>query len=62
MLGALAATGAGSGRIAVPGPHPLVPLLLGAGWRIADQDTFMADETALTRLRPDRYVPHPDLG
>ncbi|MER7370764.1 hypothetical protein ABT353_49385, partial [Nonomuraea wenchangensis] len=62
VLGALAATGARTGRIAVPGPHPLVPLLLGAGWRIADQDTFMADEAALARLRPDRYVPHPDLG
>ncbi|MEU6729498.1 GNAT family N-acetyltransferase [Nonomuraea wenchangensis] len=62
VLGALAAAGARTGRIAVPGPHPLVPLLLGAGWRIGDQDTFMADEAALARLRPDRYVPHPDLG
>ncbi|MEU4514608.1 GNAT family N-acetyltransferase [Nonomuraea wenchangensis] len=62
VLGALAATGARTGRIAVPGPHPLVPLLLGAGWHIADHDTLMADEAALARLRPDRYVPHPDLG
>ncbi|MER7504840.1 hypothetical protein AB0L05_21045 [Nonomuraea pusilla] len=49
-------------RIAVPGVHPLVPELIGAGWRVADMDTFMADDAALALVRPDRYVPHPDLG
>ncbi|NUW36660.1 GNAT family N-acetyltransferase [Nonomuraea sp. SMC257] len=49
-------------RIAVPGVHPLVSLLVEAGWRIGDLDTFMADDGALSLIRPDRYVPHPDLG
>ncbi|WP_345562842.1 GNAT family N-acetyltransferase [Nonomuraea rosea] len=67
VLGSLAAvraefTAIGTAQIAVPGTHPLVPVLLGAGWRIADMDTFMADEAALAAIRPDRYLPHPDLG
>ncbi|WP_090939423.1 GNAT family N-acetyltransferase [Nonomuraea jiangxiensis] len=62
VLGALAATRARTARIAVPGPHPLVPALLGAGWRIGDLDTVMADDAALALIQPDRYVPHPDLG
>ncbi|GAA1017263.1 hypothetical protein Aple_094450 [Acrocarpospora pleiomorpha] len=67
VLGALAAaaerTGAGgAARIAVPGMHPLVPVLIGAGWRIGDMDTFMANDTALTMIHPARYIPHPDLG
>ncbi|NJP95997.1 GNAT family N-acetyltransferase [Nonomuraea sp. FMUSA5-5] len=41
-------------QVAVPGTHPLVPVLLGAGWRIADMDTFMADDAALAVIRPDR--------
>ncbi|WP_336216187.1 GNAT family N-acetyltransferase [Nonomuraea sp. LPB2021202275-12-8] len=43
VLGALATTEARTARIAVPGTHPLVPALLGAGWHIADMDTLMAD-------------------
>ncbi|GAA3175145.1 GNAT family N-acetyltransferase [Nonomuraea roseoviolacea] len=70
VLGALAATvrasAAGStpqvARIAVPGVHPLVTPLVEAGWRIGDLDTFMADDAALSLIRPDCYVPHPDLG
>ncbi|MEO3872176.1 GNAT family N-acetyltransferase [Nonomuraea sp. B12E4] len=62
VLGALAGTRARSARMAVPGTHPLVPALLGAGWRIADMDTLMADDAVLALIRPDRYVPHPDLG
>ncbi|MEU7744968.1 GNAT family N-acetyltransferase [Nonomuraea sp. NPDC049158] len=62
VLGALAATQARTARIAVPGTHPLVPTLLGAGWRIADMDTLMADDAGLELIQPDRYVPHPDLG
>ncbi|NUW41446.1 GNAT family N-acetyltransferase [Nonomuraea rhodomycinica] len=49
-------------RIAVPGVHPLVSPLVEAGWRIGDLDTFMADDGALSLIRPDRYIPHPDLG
>lgn len=62
VLGALAAVRARTARIAVPGTHPLVPTLIGAGWRIADMDTLMADDLGLALIRPDRYVPHPDLG
>ncbi|MEU8250710.1 GNAT family N-acetyltransferase [Nonomuraea sp. NPDC048916] len=62
VLGALAAIGAPSGRIAVPGTNPVLPLLIGAGWRIQDMDTLMADDAARALLHPDRYVPHPDLG
>ncbi|GAA4921385.1 GNAT superfamily N-acetyltransferase [Nonomuraea thailandensis] len=50
------------GKIAVPGPHPLVPALIAAGWRIRDLDTLMADDAALALIHPDRYIPHPDLG
>ncbi|MBB6552622.1 GNAT family N-acetyltransferase [Nonomuraea rubra] len=52
----------GTAKIAVPGTHPLVPVLVAAGWRIGDLDTLMADDAALGLIRPDRYVPHPDLG
>jgi GNAT superfamily N-acetyltransferase len=73
VLGALAAIAAGNGagpvagrtrtaRLAVPGVHPLVPVLIGAGWRISDMDTFMANEAALAVIHPGRYIPHPDLG
>nr|WP_157554520.1 GNAT family N-acetyltransferase [Herbidospora sakaeratensis] len=66
VLGALAATTGGTfphvARIAVPGVHPLVPVLIGAGWRISDMDTFMADDAALAMIDPGRYIPHPDLG
>ncbi|WP_214415089.1 hypothetical protein [Sphaerisporangium fuscum] len=62
VLGALATAQARIARIAVPGLHPLVPALLGAGWHIADMDTLMADDAGLALIHPDRYVPHPDLG
>ncbi|MEV4113835.1 GNAT family N-acetyltransferase [Nonomuraea sp. NPDC049695] len=62
VLATLTAAAPPAAQVAVPGTHPLVPVLLGAGWRIADMDTFMADEAALAVLRPDRYIPHPDLG
>ncbi|WP_405087229.1 GNAT family N-acetyltransferase [Microbispora sp. NBC_01389] len=54
-----ACSGAGSVEIAVPGTHPLLPLLLDAGWRIDDKDTLMTSEDF---LRFDCYIPHPDLG
>ncbi|GAA0937060.1 GNAT family N-acetyltransferase [Nonomuraea longicatena] len=59
------ASGAGSASVAVmavPGGHLLAPTLAEAGWRIADMDTFMADERAVDLVRTDRYLPHPDLG
>ncbi|MEU8196768.1 GNAT family N-acetyltransferase [Microbispora amethystogenes] len=54
-----ACSGAGSVEIAVPGTHPLLSLLLDAGWRIDDMDTLMTSEDL---LRLDCYIPHPDLG
>ncbi|WP_181019881.1 GNAT family N-acetyltransferase [Nonomuraea typhae] len=62
VLGALAAARPAGARIALPGTHPLVPVLIGAGWRIMDMDTLMADDEAGALIQPDRYVPHPDLG
>ncbi|MFC0865420.1 GNAT family N-acetyltransferase [Sphaerimonospora cavernae] len=47
-------------QVAVPGVHPLLPMLLDAGWRITDMDTVMTSEEGLVQL--DRYLPHPDLG
>ncbi|GAA2206917.1 hypothetical protein GCM10009850_023750 [Nonomuraea monospora] len=61
VLAALA-TAQGTAKLALPGTHPLLPSLLAAGWRIHDLDTLMADDAALALIRPDRYVPHPDLG
>lgn len=46
--------------IALPGPHPAVPPLLAAGFRVADIDTFMASELDAWAL--ERYFPGPDLG
>ncbi|MEV4454965.1 GNAT family N-acetyltransferase [Microbispora sp. NPDC049633] len=51
--------GAARVHLAVPGTHPLLPLLLEAGWRIGDMDTLMTSEDF---MRLDCYIPHPDLG
>jgi hypothetical protein len=43
-------------RITLPGPHPALPSLLRAGFRITDQDTYMAgpvDPVDLLRLLPN---------
>ncbi|WP_169986424.1 GNAT family N-acetyltransferase [Microbispora sp. H10836] len=50
---------AGRVHLAVPGTHPLLPLLLETGWRIGDMDTLMTSEDF---MRLDCYTPHPDLG
>jgi GNAT superfamily N-acetyltransferase len=47
-------------KIALPGPHPAVPPLLAAGFRVADQDTYMASELDAWEL--ERYFPAPELG
>lgn len=44
---------------AVPGDHPLLPLLLHEGWHIDDMDNLMTSDDI---MQLDRYVPHPDLG
>ncbi|OPG06923.1 GNAT family N-acetyltransferase [Microbispora sp. GKU 823] len=51
--------GAGPVHVAVPGAHPLLALLLDAGWRIGDMDTLLTSEDF---MRLDCYAPHPDLG
>ncbi|MEV4299613.1 GNAT family N-acetyltransferase [Microbispora rosea] len=51
--------GAGPVHVAVPGVHPLLALLLEAGWHIGDMDTLLTSEDF---MRLDRYAPHSDLG
>ncbi|MBE3013544.1 GNAT family N-acetyltransferase [Microbispora sp. NEAU-D428] len=46
-------------HVAVPGTHPLLALLLDAGWHIGDMDTLLTSEDF---MRLDCYAPHPDLG
>jgi hypothetical protein len=46
--------------VALAGPHPAVLPLLGAGFRVADLDFFMASELDAWAL--ERYFPGPDLG
>ena len=43
----------------VPGPHPVLPVLLEAGYRIVDRDTFCASEPGW--LDPERILPNPAL-
>jgi len=50
----------GQALVCLPAPHPAVRMLLGAGWRIGDQDLFMATDPAL--LDPHRTVPSPALA
>ncbi|WP_182903433.1 GNAT family N-acetyltransferase [Microbispora sp. H10830] len=50
---------AGVVHVAVPGTHPLLALLLDAGWHIGDMDTLLTSEDF---MRLDCYAPHPDLG
>ncbi len=42
--------------VAVPGPNPVLPYLLDAGFRIEDHDTFMASEPGL--IDPERILPN----
>jgi len=55
-----AAEGASSISLALLGPHPCLADLLDAGFRLTDQDTFMASRPDLIDAR--RYAPSPDLG
>jgi GNAT superfamily N-acetyltransferase len=43
----------------VPGPHPALPVLLEAGWRITDRDTFCTSDPGW--LDPVRILPNPGL-
>jgi GNAT superfamily N-acetyltransferase len=42
------------------GPHPAVPALIAAGFRLSDRDTFMSSDLSL--VDPCRYVPSPEVG
>jgi GNAT superfamily N-acetyltransferase len=59
LLGVLAALG-GRARVTVPGPHPVLPVLLGAGWRVEDTDIYMSTDGSL--LDPARVCPNPALA
>lgn len=45
--------------VTVPGPHPALPGLLGAGWRVEHTDIYMSTEASL--VQPERWCPHPGL-
>jgi hypothetical protein len=46
-------------RVALPGPHPAFRMLLEAGFRVVDQDTFLSTDPAL--IDPERYITAGDL-
>jgi hypothetical protein len=43
----------------VPGPHPALPVLLDAGFRVVDRDIFLA--TTPDFVDPERLLPDPSL-
>ncbi len=45
--------------VCVPGPHPVLPILLEAGFRVVDRDIFLA--TAGATVDPERLLPDPSL-
>lgn len=60
VLAALrAAAQAGLVRLTIPGPHPALPVLLRAGFRLVDRDTFMASAPDLVDAR--RSLPDPSF-
>ena len=45
--------------VCVPGPHPVLPALLEAGFRVIDRDTFLATDATL--VDAERLLPDPSL-
>ncbi len=45
--------------VCVPGPHPALPVLLDAGFKVVDRDIFLA--TAPDFVDPERLLPDPSL-
>lgn len=43
----------------VPGPNPVLPILLGHGFHIVDRDHYLASDPAL--VDPARHIPNPGL-
>jgi GNAT superfamily N-acetyltransferase len=60
VLAVLASLSPPGGRACLPGPHPAVRPLLGAGWHVDFMDIFMATEPGL--LDPRRAVPSPAMA
>ncbi len=60
-LAAIRWSGDAEGRIGacVLGPHPIVPTLIGAGFRVVDRDTFQASDPKL--IEPERILPNTGL-
>jgi hypothetical protein len=50
----------GRARVCLPAPHPAVRPLLQAGWRVTDQDLYMASDPGLLNAR--RAVPSPSAA
>ncbi len=50
----------GRSRVCLPAPHPAVRPLLEAGWRVTDQDLYMASDPRLLDAR--RAVPSPSAA
>jgi hypothetical protein len=51
--------GKGRAGLCIPGPHPAIPELLAAGYRIFERDTFCATDPRL--IDPARIVPDPSF-
>ncbi len=45
--------------VCVPGPHPALPMLLDAGFKVVDRDIFLATSPAF--VDPERLLPDPSL-
>jgi GNAT superfamily N-acetyltransferase len=59
-LAAAATAAHGSVKLAICGPHPGLPRLLDAGFRLWAGDTYMSSHTGA--LDVERYLPEADLG
>jgi GNAT superfamily N-acetyltransferase len=60
LAGIVAEAPGGPVGMCVPGPSPLLPVLLQAGFRIVDRDTFMASEAGL--VDPLRTLVDPETA
>ena len=49
----------GEVSLTIPGPNPVLPILLAAGFRIVDRDQFMASDPGL--VDPARLLPNPGM-
>ncbi len=60
ILAALRRAGrAGVVSVSIPGPSPVLPILLGAGFRIRDRNQFLATDPEL--IDPSRFLPNPGM-